>query len=115
MNEIVKKIEELGRQISYIEFQDHLSFEDEETISRLKNEIKELQQQLKGTKGIAVYVTYKDTAHFGNNGWYLSDDPMLCCSNEPVLFDSKEEAQDYLDKAKLDPEMYNIEFKEITL
>ena len=115
MNQIVTQIEDLKRRISYIEFKDYLSYDDEETISKLKQQIEELEQQIKGLKGIAVYVTYKDTAHFGNSGWYLTDDETLCCSDEPVLFETKEEAEAQLAKVNLDPEMYEIEFIEMTL
>jgi hypothetical protein len=39
MNKTVKKIEDLRRSISYIEFQDRLSSEDYETIHKLEAEI----------------------------------------------------------------------------
>lgn len=115
MNQTVKEIENLKRQISYIEFKDYLSYDDEEAISELKRQIKELKRQIKGLKGVAVRVTYKDTAHFGNSGWYLTDDKTLCSSDEPVLFENKEEAEAQLAEADLDPEMYDVEFVETTL
>jgi len=115
MNQTVKEIEKLKRQISIIEFSDYLSYEDKEAIANLEKQIAELESQIKGLKGIAVHVTYKDKVHFGNAGWYLTDNAGLCCSDEPVLFDSREEAQEYLDKAKLDQEQYDVEFVEVTL
>ena len=115
MNKTVKEIEDLKRRISYIEFQDSLSYDDEEAISELKRRIEELKRQIKGLKGVAVRVTYKDTAHFGDSGWYLTDDKTLCCSDEPVLFETKEEAEAQLAKADIDPEMYDVEFIETTL
>jgi hypothetical protein len=115
MNETVKQIEELKRQISYIEFQDYLSSDDYVRIARLNKQIRSLEEQLKGLTGIVVHVTYKDTKHFGTNGWYLTDNESLCCSDEPVLFESLEEAKAYLEKAHLNSERYNVEFVEATL
>ena len=86
MNKTVKQIEELKRQISYIEFQDHLSSMDYEYIRKLNAEINELEKQVKGLTGVAVHVTYKDKAHHISDGWYLTDDENLCCSDEPTLF-----------------------------
>jgi len=115
MNEKVKKIEELKRRISYINFQNYLSPEDYAAMDELEAEIERLKAEVKGLKGIAVHVKYKDTEHFGDKGWYLTDDDVLCCGNEPVPFDSREEAEKQLEKAKLDPDDYEFEFEEVTL
>jgi len=115
MNKTVKQIEELKRQISYIEFQDHLSSMDYEYIRKLNAEINELEKQVKGLTGVAVHVTYKDKAHHISDGWYLTDDENLCCSDEPTLFESLEEAKSYVEKADFKREEYNIEFVNITL
>ena len=115
MNKIVKQIEDLKRQISYIEFQDHLSSIDYEYIGKLNNKIKELEKQLKGLNGIVVHVTYKDKAHHISDGWYLSDDTSLCCSSEPVLFESLEEAERQLKESNINLDRYNVEFVPTTL
>ena len=57
MNKTVKKIEDLRRTISYINFQDRLSSEDYKRIDELEAEIKQLQSELKGTKGVTVKLT----------------------------------------------------------
>ena len=110
MNKTVKKIEDLRRSISYIEFQDRLSTEDYETIHKLEAEIKELQASLKGVSGVAV----KLTRHGGNHSFYLTNDSILCCGDEPTVFENEDEAQDYLDRAELVPSDYKIEFIEMT-
>lgn len=115
MNKIVKQIEELKNDISYIEFQDHLSSSDYMRISKLRDQIRELEKQIKGLKGIVVHVTYKDTKHFGTDGWYLSNDASLCCSSEPVLFESLEEAKRQLKESNINLDRYNVEFIETTL
>ena len=110
MNKTVKKIEDLRRTISYINFQDRLSSEDYKRIDELEAEIKQLQSELKGTKGVAV----KLTSISGGYSFYLTNDSMLCCGDEPTLFESEDEAQDYLDRAQLVPSDYKIEFIEMT-
>ena len=113
MNKVIKKIEELKRQIMHAKFKKHLYPEDYESISYWKDEIKELKSQVKGMTGVAVHVMYKDTKF--SDGWYLGDDAYYCCSKEPVLFESLEEAKDYLSKADFHKEEYNFEFVEIVL
>ena len=115
MNETVKQIEELKREMSYIEFKEHLSSDDYVRIARLNKQIRSLEEQLKGLTGVVVHVTYKDTEHFGTDGWYLTNDENLCCSQEPVLFESLEEAKVQVEKADFKKENYNIEFVETTL
>lgn len=115
MNKIVKQIEELKTQISYIEFKDHLSSSDYAYLDQLKNEIEELEKQVKGLEGIVVKVSYKDKAHHISDGWYLTDNVSLCCSDEPTLFESLEEAQVQVEQADFDKENYNIEFVPTTL
>ena len=110
MNETVKKIEDLKTSMSYIQFKDRLSSEDYETLNKLEAEIKELQASLKGVSGVAVKLTSIDH----NYSFYLTDDPIICCGDEPTLFESEDEAQDYLDKARLVPSDYKIEFIEMT-
>ncbi len=110
MNETVKKIEDLKRSMSYIEFKDRLDSEDREALKKLKAEIKELQASLKGVSGVAVKLTSLES----NYSFYLTEDAILCCGDEPTLFESEEEAQDYLDRAKLVPSEYKIEFIEMT-
>ena len=113
MKEVIKKIEELKRRVMHTKFKKRLYYEDYKSISYYKDEIKELKSQAKGLTGIAVHVTYKDTKF--NDGWYLTDDAYYCCSKEPVLFESLEEAEDYLSKADFNKEEYNFEFIEIVL
>jgi hypothetical protein len=110
MNKTVKKIEDLRRTLSYINFQDRLSSEDYKQIDEIEAEIKQLQSELKGTKGVAV----KLTSIRGGYSFYLTNDSMLCCGDEPTLFESEDEAQDYLDRAQLVPSDYKIEFIEMT-
>ena len=109
MNKTVKKIEDLRRSISYIEFQDHLSSKDYETIRKIEAEIKELQASLKGLSGVAV----KLTRHGSTSSFYLTANSILCCGDEPTVFEDEAEAQDYLDRAKLVPSDYKIEFIEM--
>ena len=108
MNKTVKKIEDLRRTLSYINFQDRLSSEDYKRIDELEAEIKQLQSELKGTKGVAVKLTRS------GHSFYLTNDSILCCGDEPTLFESEDEAQDYLDRAQLVPSDYKIEFIEMT-
>lgn len=110
MNKIVKKIEDLRRTLSYINFQDRLSSEDYKQIHEIEAEIKQLQQELKGVSGVAV----KLTSIRGGYSFYLTDNSILCCGDEPTLFESEDEAQDYLDRAELVPSDYKIEFIEMT-
>lgn len=110
MNKTVKKIEDLRRSISYIEFQDSLSSQDYKRIDAIKAEIKQLESELKGTKGIAV----KLTSIRGGYSFYLTEDSILCCGDDPTIFESEDEAQDYLDRARLVPSEYKIEFIEMT-
>ena len=110
MNKTVKRIEDLKRSISYIEFQDRLSSEDYKRIDELEAEIKKLQAELKGVSGVAV----KLTRHGAKHSFYLTDDSILCCGDEPTVFDNEDEAQDYLDRAELVPSDYKIEFIEMT-
>ena len=110
MNKTVKKIEDLRRTISYINFQDRLSSEDYKRIDEIEAEIKQLQQELKGVSGVAV----KLTAIRGGYSFYLTDDSILCCGDDPTVFESEDEAQDYLDRAELVPSEYKIEFIEMT-
>ena len=113
MNKAIKKIEELKRQVMHTKFKKRLYGEDYRSISNWEDEIKELKSQAKGLKGVAVRVTYKDTKF--SDEWYLADDAYYCCSKEPVLFESLEEAKDYLSKANFPKEEYNFEFVEIVL
>lgn len=113
MDKAIKRIEELKRQIMRAKFKKHLYAEDYKSISHWEDEIKELKSQVKGMTGIAVHVTYKDTRF--SDGWYLGDDAYYCCSEEPVLFESLEEAEDYLSKADFHKDEYNFEFVEMTL
>lgn len=113
MDKAIKRIEELKRQIMHTKFKKHLYGEDCESLSRWEGEIEELKNQAKGTTGIAVRVTYKDTRF--SDGWYLGDDAYYCCSEEPVLFESFEEAEEYLSKADFRKEEYDFEFVEMTL
>lgn len=110
MNKIVQKIEDLRTQISYINFQDHLSQEDYERMDKLNLEIKELEKQLKGVKGVAV----RCTSISGGYSFYLTNNSILCCGDKPTIFESEEEAQDYLDKARIVPSEYKIEFIEMS-
>lgn len=110
MNAIVKQIEELKRNLSYIHFKDHLSNEDYERINMLAAEIKRLQDSLKGTEGVAVKLTSKD----GGYSFYLTEDDILCCGDEPTLFEDQAEAEAYLNKAHLNVNEYDVEFIKTT-
>jgi hypothetical protein len=110
MNKTIKKIEDLKRRLSYIEFQDRLSSEDYKRIDAIKAEIKQLQQELKGVSGVAV----KLTSIRGGYSFYLTEDSILCCGDDPSVFESEDEAQDYLDRARLVPSEYKIEFIKMT-
>ncbi len=110
MHKTVKKIEDLRRTLSYINFQDRLTSEDYRIMDEIEAEIKQLQQELKGVSGVAV----KLTSIRGGYSFYLTDDSILCCGDDPTLFESEDEAQDYLDRAQLVPSEYKIEFIEMT-
>ena len=110
MHKTVKKIEDLRRTLSYINFQDRLTSEDYRRMDEIEAEIKQLQQELKGVSGVAV----KLTSIRGGYSFYLTDDSILCCGDDPTLFESEDEAQDYLDRAQLVPSEYKIEFIEMT-
>ncbi len=111
MNKTVKKIGELRRMLSYINFKDNLTSKDYIRMDEIEAELSQLRASLKGTKGVAVKLTRN-----GSNGYsfYLTDDDVLCCGDEPTLFESEDEAQDYLDRARIVPSDYKIEFIEMT-
>lgn len=110
MNKIVKQIEDLKKTLSYINFKDRLSSEDYRRMDEIEAEIKQLQQELKGVSGVAV----KLTSIRGGYSFYLTDDSILCCGDDPTVFENEDEAQDYLDRAQLVPSDYKIEFIEMT-
>ncbi len=110
MNKTAKKIGDLRRTLSYINFKDRLSSDDYKKMDEIEAEIKQLQSELKGTKGVAV----KLTSIRGGYSFYLTDDSILCCGDEPTVFESEDEAQDYLDRAQIVPSDYKIEFIEMT-
>ena len=110
MNKVVKQIEDLKKTLSYINFKDRLTSEDYRRMDEIEAEIKQLQQELKGVSGVAV----KLTSIRGGYSFYLTDDSILCCGDDPTVFESEDEAQDYLDRAQLVPSDYKIEFIEMT-
>lgn len=111
MNKLIKEIDEIRNRISYIEFKNYLSGEDYQKIREYENQIQELEKQLKGQKGIVVEFVFKDD-RFSKRPHYLTANPNLCFCDEPTIFDSIEEAQEYLDKAYLDKDKFDITFKE---
>jgi hypothetical protein len=111
MNKTAKKIGDLRRMLSYINFKDRLSSDDYKRMDEIEAEINQLQASLKGTKGVAVKLTRNGSNSYS---FYLTDDDVLCCGDEPTLFESEDEAQDYLDRARIVPSEYKIEFIEMT-
>lgn len=104
MNNIVKKIDDLRSEISFINFSEHLTSEDYENIRKKEKEIEELKKLVSGEL-FAVMLTHKRY----NYSFYLTAHSSLCCSDEPTWFDSKEEAEEYLNKAELNQDNYDIE------
>lgn len=113
MNEITKKIENLRNEISYISFKNFLDDDDYKAIKSKEKEIEALEKELKSYEGVALKLKYSEKVrrYFIDDGFYLSSDPILCCSNEPVWFSSKEEAMGYLEKAQIrNKNEYDLEF-----
>lgn len=110
MNDVVKEIERYKSGISNIEFQDHMTTDDYKKVSEYKDKIKELKKQMIGLSGVVVKCSYKDKEHYATDGFYLTNNPILCCCSEPTIFDNKDEAREYLQKAKLSDGMYDIQF-----
>lgn len=109
MTEKEKKIAKIRETMSYLAFADRLSKEDSEALDKLGKEFDELN---KDREGWIVEVTYKDDRFVINNEpMYLTNDSSLCFSDDVTCFESKEEAEEYLDKAKLNKDKYNIRIK----
>lgn len=106
MNSLVKEIAELSYTASMTEFKDYLSEEDKKSLKSLENKIKSLESQLPNDLVSLKLVDKK------GDWFYLSADDLLCCSSVPTWFDSKEEALEYLERAKLgDKSEYQLIFE----
>lgn len=109
MTDQMKKICELRKQLSFIEFGESLSGDDRRIIREIKQEIAELE---KTVEGVAVKLSHKQ---YKSMEFYLTDDPDLCCCDEPTYFESQEEADEHLNRAKLKKEDYNITYERMPL
>lgn len=105
MREIEKKLEELKHRISMVEFG---SPYDSKLHKELTEQFKELN---KDRFGWYVEITPNFNS-ISNEPNYLSSDSILCISDDPTYFETKEEAEEYLSKAELNSKNWNTEIKE---
>ena len=96
MNKIIKQIEDIKRDMSYCNFQDHLSREDYDWLDKQRKLIEELKKEVKG-KTFYIGKFVKD----GFTKDYLTEDSHLCYGSSPCYFDSKEEVMEYYNKADI--------------
>ena len=94
MNEIVKKIEDLKTSMSMSCFKNY-----NYDTSKDEEEIKALEEQLKGKTFVAVQLV--DDREGFSYPQYLTSDSHLCFGSGPTWFDSKEEALEYYEKADM--------------
>lgn len=87
MTDIQKKISDLESRISIINFQDHLSSEDYDTLDSLEKELKELKESFVPS---GYYIILK--LGFATQEIYFTGDKILTCSSEPTYFESEDEA-----------------------
>lgn len=100
MKEIMKKVNQLEHHITMITFQDRLTKDDYARLHDLNKQVKELRKQIENMEGYYVELkpNYKT---FTNRVSYLTDSPILCCGSEKTIFDSEEEAMEYLKKSDI--------------
>lgn len=106
MNQIIQQINNLNCKIALTEFSGTLDAADYECINKYKAEIKKLESSIQDYVGIACIITNKQAGY----STYLSTDYLLCCSDTPILFDSRAEAEYYLKEAILG-DRSNLTFK----
>lgn len=110
MNPLIKELGDLRTQLSVLNFVDYPTSRDKKEISNLEDQIKKISKELAGYKGVAVRFSYKGNG-YGKDYFYLTTDDTLCFSESPAIFENRQEASEYLNKAKIDNlNQYNIEF-----
>lgn len=106
MQPLMKEILRLEDQYNYVEFS--CDYQDEETWEsqrQLSNKIDNLRKQF--------FEQIKDIPQWygrqkGKGGYYITGDKILCWGSGIVLFDTKEEVEEAIKIAGVDPEKYDI-------
>lgn len=110
MRHEIKKLQEMRHQYSLINMSNYLSSEDYDRLDSLEESIKALTEELHGFKAVAAKVVdINSTIVIA----YLTDNPILCYSQTPTWFESKDEATKYFEEADIkDKETLRLEFIE---
>lgn len=104
MTDIQKKISDIEYRISMIEFQDHLSPDDYDTLDSLEKELKELKESFVPSGYYIILKGFPDYFHTV----YFSGDKILTCCSEPTYFESEEEAIKLLKASDVSKMPYEI-------
>lgn len=104
MTDTQKKISDLEHRISMINFQEHLSSEDYETLASLEKELKELKESFVPSGYYIILKGFPD--YFPTT--YFTGDKILTCGDEPTYFESEEEALKLLKASDVSKMPYEI-------
>ena len=97
MTEAMKKVSELRHRISMIYMQDHLSSEDYKDIVELEHQIKQIKID---EHGVALKLVHAGP-QYSKNPFYLTDDEILSCGDEPTWFENEDELMAQFRKTSL--------------
>jgi len=97
MTKNMEKINELKRQIAYIQFQEHLSMADYDKICELEQQIDAIKNP---EKGVAIQLVHAGP-QYSKTPFYFTGDETLCCGDKPTWFEDEIEAMFLFGKSSL--------------